>query len=252
MGKGRERINLTGQKFGHLEVTGPSTKTDNNKGIYWECICHNCNDIVHIRSDCLRKRGQISCGCHWLNFRAGDKIYYLTVVKNIGHIDNPNRRRNNATYWECLCDCGNTINVATSTISQRGIKSCGCKTYSASNIKYPNNTNIPTYLFTRAKRGAELRSILFDITIQDIALLWDKQDGKCALSGMTLYLAPSSRQAIKVPSTASLDRIDSSKSYTPDNIQWIHKDINIMKNNFEQDYFIELCRKISDTRSKCL
>jgi phosphoglycerate-specific signal transduction histidine kinase len=41
--------------------------------------------------------------------------------------------------------------------------------------------------------------------------------------------------------TASLDRIDSKLPYTYNNIQWIHKDINRMKNAYRQDYFIQLC-----------
>ena len=45
-------------------------------------------------------------------------------------------------------------------------------------------------------------------------------------------------------STASLDRIDSSKGYTIDNIQWLHKDINKMKWDFSQEKFLELCKKI--------
>jgi hypothetical protein len=45
--------------------------------------------------------------------------------------------------------------------------------------------------------------------------------------------------------TASLDRIDSSKGYIEGNVQWIHKHINKMKNNFNESYFIEICKKIS-------
>ena len=41
--------------------------------------------------------------------------------------------------------------------------------------------------------------------------------------------------------TASVDRIDSSKGYIADNIQILHKDINVMKWDFTQDYFLHLC-----------
>lgn len=46
--------------------------------------------------------------------------------------------------------------------------------------------------------------------------------------------------------TASLDRIDSSKGYIKGNIQWIYKDLNLIKQNFEQKYFIDLCNKIAN------
>jgi len=47
--------------------------------------------------------------------------------------------------------------------------------------------------------------------------------------------------------TASLDRIDSTKNYTIDNIQWVHKDVNKMKMDFSQEYFIEMCRLVTLT-----
>ena len=37
--------------------------------------------------------------------------------------------------------------------------------------------------------------------------------------------------------TASLDRIDSSKGYTEDNIQWVHKDVNQMKMDLPEQRF---------------
>ena len=44
--------------------------------------------------------------------------------------------------------------------------------------------------------------------------------------------------------TASIDRIDSNKGYIEDNVVWVHKDINIMKNKFSKEYFLMLCKKI--------
>lgn len=44
--------------------------------------------------------------------------------------------------------------------------------------------------------------------------------------------------------TASLDRIDSTKGYIHGNLQWIHKDLNQMKSNRTQDEFLEWVRKV--------
>ncbi len=46
--------------------------------------------------------------------------------------------------------------------------------------------------------------------------------------------------------TASLDRIDSSKGYTKDNIQWVHKHVNLMKHKFDQKYFVDICKLIAN------
>jgi len=46
-------------------------------------------------------------------------------------------------------------------------------------------------------------------------------------------------------STASVDRIDSNKGYIKGNVQFVHKDINLMKNVLNIEYFIEMCKKIA-------
>jgi hypothetical protein len=45
-------------------------------------------------------------------------------------------------------------------------------------------------------------------------------------------------------STASLDRIDSKVGYTKNNVQWVHKDVNNAKQDFEEDYFFNMCREV--------
>jgi hypothetical protein len=46
--------------------------------------------------------------------------------------------------------------------------------------------------------------------------------------------------------TASLDRIDSTKGYIKGNIQWVHKDVNKMKWNWNQSNFINWCKLITN------
>jgi hypothetical protein len=46
--------------------------------------------------------------------------------------------------------------------------------------------------------------------------------------------------------TASLDRIDSSKGYTLGNIQWVHKWVNLMKQDMTDQEFIEWCKTITN------
>jgi len=56
------------------------------------------------------------------------------------------------------------------------------------------------------------------------------------------------RQKLKTgqfPTTASLDRIDSTKSYHKDNIQWVHKRVNRMKMNYTMEEFVDWCKKVA-------
>ena len=43
---------------------------------------------------------------------------------------------------------------------------------------------------------------------------------------------------------ASLDRIDSKKGYTEDNVQWVHKYVQRMKNAFSEKRFLEVVKII--------
>ena len=45
--------------------------------------------------------------------------------------------------------------------------------------------------------------------------------------------------------TASLDRIDSTKGYFIENVQWVHKYVNIMKWHTANQEFIEWCKLIA-------
>jgi len=50
--------------------------------------------------------------------------------------------------------------------------------------------------------------------------------------------------------TAYLDRTDSSKGYVEGNVQLVHKDVNISKNKYELQYFINLCKDVSKNFGK--
>lgn len=72
------------------------------------------------------------------------------------------------------------------------------------------------------------------------------QEMKCALSDMPI----DTQKRRRSKATASIDRIDSSKGYTLDNVQWVHKDVNFMKSQFTQDYYIDVCRRVNEKSLK--
>ena len=93
------------------------------------------------------------------------------------------------------------------------------------------------------KISAKKRNVSFFITYDYILDIFLKQNKKCALSGLPIKFWIKSKNSID--GTASLDRIDSTKGYVKDNVQWIHKDINYMKMDIEQQKFLEYCNIIS-------
>lgn len=101
--------------------------------------------------------------------------------------------------------------------------------------------DIPSKYFKKLKYGAKKRGLLFEITMEDIWNQYLKQNKKCMLTGQLIQFSGN----LNLKNKASVDRIDSSKGYTKDNIQILDKDINIMKLKFNQQYFISLCNKVT-------
>lgn len=98
-------------------------------------------------------------------------------------------------------------------------------------------------LITRAfKTGKRKLPKEFSITIEELWERFLKQNRQCALTGIELTFGKKQ--------TASLDRIDSDKGYIPGNIQWVHKDLNIMKNNFNTEKFLGYCKLVCENFSK--
>lgn len=104
--------------------------------------------------------------------------------------------------------------------------------------------DVPSWMFRSIVRGAREREIEFELDRDDLTLLLWEQDYKCALSGMELEIAKEPRRGSRT--TASLDRIDSSGPYELGNVQWVRKELNLMKSNFQQAEFIEWCRRVVD------
>lgn len=79
-----------------------------------------------------------------------------------------------------------------------------------------------------------------DITIDDLKRQWELQNGLCFFSGVKLELSSYTKIKKNPIYAASLDRIDSSKGYLPNNIRWVSRAINWMKNDMSDDMVNEL------------
>ena len=95
--------------------------------------------------------------------------------------------------------------------------------------------------FNSFYKSAISRGYVWDITIEDIATLYELQNGRCALTGWSIEWSIQ-----KWDHTASIDRIDNSIGYTLDNIQLVHKTVNMARGTLSVDEFVEMCKAISD------
>lgn len=177
------------------------------------------------------------------------KFNKLTILYEVEK--SPTGKRRIAT----VCDCNpNVIKIIElQNILSGSTKSCGCYNLQCMQRRGKDS---PTYTgcdfisgkyWSTVKRGARKRSLEFSITIEYARNLFLKQNRKCALSGIELIFPTSSTT---YNGTASFDRINSDLGYIEGNCQWVHKDINIMKMHFQEDYFIDICHKIAEIHPK--
>lgn len=109
-------------------------------------------------------------------------------------------------------------------------------------------------MVNRIKQRAKHRNLEYNVSTEFLWNLFLKQDKKCALSGLPLKLATYNRVTNTGKSqhynadivTASLDRKDSNLGYTENNVQWVHKIVNIMKGAINDNDYIYFCKKIAE------
>lgn len=225
---------MEGKVFGKLTVISYAG-LQNNKQM-WLCKCSCGNDFVaQVRA--LNAGKNKSCGCNLHYVAAGDVFGRLTAVGVAG------RSPRGSVLWNCACTCGGSKIVLSSSLIGDKTKSCGCI---LGNKRSDGCGDINPAFFNRIKAGATSRGLTFDITIEEIWDLFLKQDKRCALSGVILEL----QRSYKGTNTASLDRIDSNKGYSMQNVQWVDKNVNMMKRNMLDDTFIEICVNIANYRRK--
>lgn len=96
-------------------------------------------------------------------------------------------------------------------------------------------------IFDNTKRSSIYRNIYFNISFEILESIFNKQEGKCFYSGRALEFKPGARDKL------TIDRIDSAKGYTSDNIVLCSYIINMMKRSLSikefSDTIIELAKR---------
>lgn len=149
----------------------------------------------------------------------------------------------------CRCKCGKESMVDAYTLSAGKTKSCiscfnNTTKHGSNNNSWKGYQEIPASWFTRFRNYAKKKDNCFEINPEDIWKIFLKQGKVCALSGKSIDFVRRGSNG-HAEYLASIDRIDSSIGYTLDNIQLVHKDVNIMKNAFRQEHFIEMCKAVA-------
>lgn len=153
-------------------------------------------------------------------------------------------RKNGRSYVKVRCTCGSNVEKDLPISHLKSKKSKGCSKCS----RFHTNTGfnlITGEYWSHLQHGAQSRDLEFSITIEQAWDTYVSQNGKCNLTGVDLEFESFGKDR-RSSKTASVDRIDSSKGYVVNNVQWVHKDVNKMKNAFEQEYFLKICKLITE------
>ncbi len=159
----------------------------------------------------------------------GNRFNDWTVVSNDVKYINGIRK------YLCKCKCGKLEYLTAGNLKNNRTKRCrSCSSSGENNGFFTGYKDLPgAYFYRIIKRCTNQKKF----NIKDLYNLYIKQNKKCAITKLDISFKDK---------TASLDRIDSSKEYTLSNVHWVHKDVNIMKNGYELNYFLWICKLIYD------
>lgn len=198
----------------------------------------------HGKIQYLVRKYQIDCShfCFGETSRnlINQKFNMLTVISVF--------KKGRRDFANCNCDCGRSIVKRCDSLTSGKSFSCGCHSKNRWNMVCDKNPSFKGFgeirkqYYSELKRSAKRRDLEFDVSIEYLWNLYQKQQGKCALTGLPICFG---RLFIRHETTASPDRIDNSKGYVEGNIRWVLKDINMIRGDYNTDYFIRLCSLVA-------
>lgn len=222
-----------GQKHGFWTVKSDPFKSK----IGWTVTCEcRCGEVQDLQTYELYRDGRTRClACHYKKPKHTDlrdrKYNRWTVLHLIS-------REAGRCMWRCECECGNRATLATGSLTTGHSKGCLDCRYKS------QERNAHSRMWNTLISGAKVRGLEVTVSWETVLAILADQNNECALTGQTIRIAPTSKEHLQRGTTASVDRIDSTKGYIPGNIQWVHKDVNRLKMDQTQARFIEICRLV--------
>jgi len=99
---------------------------------------------------------------------------------------------------------------------------------------------------SQLRRSATQRNLEFEISARDLSALWDKQQGRCAITNREMNQLKAGKTDFF---TASVDRIEPHIGYTLNNIRFILHGLNTIKQDKTNDEFMERNEELIRTLS---
>lgn len=112
----------------YLTVLEKTTKRSSRGEIIWKCQCE-CGKILELNGSEIRRGNVKSCGCKRYELQQKSNGNYLKPGTRFGRLIVlrllPHNERG-ALKYECKCDCGKIVSVASYDLRRGATNSCGC------------------------------------------------------------------------------------------------------------------------------
>ena len=225
---------LTGNVYGRLTVI---SREENNAhgGSRFLCQC-SCGSVCTRTGKLLTRGESQSCGClarelsreRGLILAVGDRYGRLVVVEIMGE------KRGGRIVWKCQCDCGNIICSTAHSIRTGHTRSCGCIKKEMLSIE------IGDAAFHNVRRryihGAPRRNLEWNLSDDQVRSIVIQNcfycDSSPSMDGAKSYW-PANGSYIH----NGIDRIDSARGYTMDNVVPCCTQCNMAKRLLSVDEF---------------
>lgn len=102
------------------------------------------------------------------------------------------------------------------------------------------------YIVNVKKSQSKKDNTKFALDFEYLFNLWQNQGGRCYYSNVPMVFG------VRKLHSASLERIDPNSGYIPNNVAWVSKATNYMKNNASYDDFVDFISKINFTKHTML
>lgn len=143
-----------------------------------------------------------------------------------------------------FCSEYNARQQYSATVYSQDCKSCRDARVSSIKAAGAWNEDLASFWrksFSSIRYGAKKRGIILAVRPQDCIEKYLEQNGRCAITGLPTKIGDDVDQRF----LPSLDRINSSKHYTTNNIQIVLRCVNVMKGELPTQLFLEICAHIA-------
>ena len=179
-----------------------------------------------------------------VSYFIGKKFGRLTVTSLL-----PIRKKA-GRVWLCTCECGRTKEVRTMSLNSGHVKSCGCLYKENTRKKLLPGESGLNHLYRNYIQRAKKRKINFSLTLKEFKRLTSENCIYCDSPPSLISKSGNAKDSYSYYYYNGLDRIDSSKDYTIDNVEPCCTTCNIMKWTLSKKNFLNHIKSIYENQRR--